>query len=175
MTLRLRLIAFLSAAAVLLLVSGCGTLPVYKGAGIACVGGKWASGVSAGSGGPSNSTESSLMSEIDSWMGTPYQYGGESRSGVDCSGFTQAVYGSVGVEIPRTASQQAAAAQDVNPGSLDFGDLLFFNTSGSGISHVGIYIGNGFFAHSSSSQGVVRESLAKEYYATRIVSAGRVL
>jgi len=164
-----------AAAAILLVVSGCGTLPVYKGAGIVCAGGRWAAGVSSGSGGPSNTTERSLLSEIDSWMGTPYLYGGETRSGVDCSGFTQAVYGSIGVEIPRTASQQAAASTEVSPGGLEFGDLVFFNTSGSGISHVGIYIGNGFFAHASSSQGVVRESLAKEYYAARIVSAGRVL
>lgn len=157
----------------LLLASGCTTLPVYKGDGIRCAGAKWSAGASGG--GPSTSSENAMMNEIDSWMGTPYVYGGESRSGVDCSGFTQAVYRSVGVEIPRTASQQAAASREVNPGNLDFGDILFFNTDGSGISHCGIYVGNGFFVHASSSRGVVRESMAKEYYASRIVSAGRFL
>lgn len=108
-------------------------------------------------------------------MGTPYVYGGSSRSGVDCSGFTQAVFKSVNRDIPRTASLQAASAAPVVPGDLRFGDLIFFDTSGSGISHVGIYIGNGFFAHASSSGGVVKETLSKEYYSSRIVSVGRFL
>lgn len=115
------------------------------------------------------------MSEIESWIGTPYAYGGNTHSGVDCSGFTQAVYSAVNIEIPRTASQQSAASRIVTPSNLRFGDLIFFNTSGSGISHVGIYLGNGFFAHASSSRGVVRESLSKQYYSDRIVSVGRFM
>ena len=121
------------------------------------------------------STDNTMMDEIESWMGTPYLYGGESRSGVDCSAFTQAVYQAVNIDIPRTASQQSAASETVNPPNLRFGDLIFFNTSGSGISHVGIYIGSGFFAHASSSRGVVKETLAKQYYADRIVSVGRFM
>ncbi len=157
-----------------ILVSSCGTSPVYRGGGIRCSGGHWSERISSGSG-PRTASDNKLMDEIDSWMGTPYVYGGESRSGVDCSGFTQAVYRSVNIEIPRTASQQAAASKSVDPGDLRFGDLVFFNTEGSGISHVGIYIGNGFFAHASSSRGVVRESLSKEYYSSRIVSVGRFM
>jgi len=158
----------------LLLVLACGPSPVYRGSGIRCVGGQWSAGMASG-GGPRTSTENRMMDEIDKWMGTPYVYGGESLSGVDCSGFTQAVYRSVSIEIPRTASQQAESAKQVSPGDIRFGDLVFFNTEGSGISHVGIYIGNGFFAHASSSRGVVRESLSKEYYASRIVSVGRFM
>ncbi len=158
----------------LLFIAACGTAPTYRGGGVECTSGDWSAGASAGHG-PSSSTDNRMMTEIESWLGTPYLYGGESRSGVDCSAFTQAVYSSVDITIPRTASQQAAAATDVNPASLAFGDLLFFNTSGSGISHVGIYIGNGFFVHASSSRGVIRESMSKEYYATRILSAGRFL
>lgn len=156
------------------LLTSCGPAPVYRGSGIRCPGGGWSGAVSSGSG-PRTSEGNDLMQEIDSWMGTPYVYGGSSRSGVDCSGFTQAVFRSVDRDIPRTASQQAAAAAVVVPGDLRFGDLIFFDISGSGISHVGIYIGNGFFAHASSSGGVVRESLSKEYYSSRIVSAGRFL
>lgn len=159
---------------IVLILAGCRTIPVYRGDGVHCTGGSWAEISSTGSG-PRSSLDNEMLDEIDSWMGTPYLYGGNSRSGVDCSGFTQSVYRAAEIEIPRTASQQAAAAENVNPSELKFGDLLFFNTSGSGISHVGIFIGNGFFVHSSSSRGVVRESLSKEYYANRIVSAGRYL
>lgn len=126
--------------------------------------------------GPSTSIEHAIMTEIESWIGTPYLYGGEAKSGVDCSAFTQAVYESVNISIPRTASTQAAASESVSPIDLSFGDLIFFNTSGDGsISHVGIYIGGGMFVHASSSNGVIEESLAKEYYQSRIISAGRFL
>lgn len=164
----------LFAVAAVLLLSSCRSTPVYRGDGIHCSGGVWSEITSSG-GNPRTSTDNRMMDEIESWMGTPYLYGGESRSGVDCSGFTQAIYSAMNIEIPRTASQQSAASEIVTPSDLQFGDLIFFNTSGSGISHVGIYIGNGFFAHASSSNGVVRESLAKEYYANRIVSAGRFM
>lgn len=160
--------------ALILLLQACGSSPVYRGSGISCKGGEWSAAVSAG-GSPRTGTDRDMMDEIESWIGTPYVYGGESKSGVDCSGFTQSIYRALNVEIPRTASQQADAARNVSPSELKFGDLIFFNTSGSGISHVGIYIGNGFFVHASSSRGVVRESLSKEYYANRVVSAGRFL
>lgn len=124
---------------------------------------------------PSTSLEHRMQAEIDSWMGTPYVYGGVSKHGVDCSGFTQAVYRSVGIEIPRRASRQAAAADHVNRDNLDYGDLVFFNTSGSGISHCGIYLGNGEFVHSSSSRGVVRDLLSHPYYSSRFVQGGRFL
>ena len=162
-----------SSMLVLLLLS-CSSTPVYRGDGIHCTGGSW-SEISSSGGSPITSDDNVLMDEIESWMGTPYVYGGESRSGVDCSAFTQAVYQAVNINIPRTASQQSAASEVVNPPNLQFGDLIFFNTSGSGISHVGIYIGNGFFAHASSSRGVVKESLAKQYYADRIVTVGRFM
>jgi len=167
-------ICLLFPALTALLLSSCTSTPVYRGDGIHCSGGVW-SEITSAVGGPRTSTDNRMMDEIESWMGTPYAYGGESRNGVDCSAFTRAVYSAVNIEIPRTATQQAADAETVTPSNLQFGDLIFFNTSGSGISHVGIYIGNGFFAHASSSRGVVRESLSKQYYMDRIVSAGRFM
>jgi cell wall-associated NlpC family hydrolase len=164
----------------ILLLTGCASIPVYKGGGVSCRGPMpFSTGNSEASAtgppNPSNSIEQRMQGEIDSWMGTPYVYGGVSKSGVDCSGFTQAVFRSIGIEIPRRASRQAADAETVGRNNLQYGDLVFFNTSGSGISHCGIYLGNGEFVHSSSSRGVVRDLLSHPYYASRFVSAGRYL
>ena len=124
---------------------------------------------------PSTSMEHRMQGEIDSWMGTPYVYGGASKSGVDCSAFTQAVFRSIGIDIPRRASRQSTAAETVSRNNLRYGDLVFFNTSGSGISHCGIYLGNGEFVHASSSRGVVRDMLNHPYYSSRYVTGGRFL
>ncbi len=168
---------------VFLLMAACVPAPVYRGAGVNCRGPMPSScGTVDSSTGepvppptPATSVEHRIQGEIDSWMGTPYVYGGVSHNGVDCSGFTQAVYRSVGIEIPRRASRQAAAAETVRRENLKYGDLVFFNTSGSGISHCGIYLGNGEFVHASSSRGVVRDLLNHPYYSTRYVTGGRFL
>lgn len=157
------------------LESSC-SAPLYKGSGVGCSSGDWSAVSGLGPSGPSTGRQRELLGALQDFMGTPYVYGGNDRSGIDCSGLVQQVYRSIGIEIPRTAGAQAEAATPVPPGDLDFGDLLFFDTSGDGsISHVGIYIGNGFFVHASSSRGVVRESLAHPYYSTRILGAGRFL
>ena len=165
-----------------LILAACSSAPVYRGDGVNCrgsmpsTGGTTTAGTPAtGPATPSNSVEHRMQGEIDGWMGTPYVYGGVSKSGVDCSGFTQAVFRSVGIEIPRRASRQAAAAETVGRNNLRYGDLIFFNTSGSGISHCGIYLGNGEFVHASSSRGVVRDLLNHPYYSSRYVSGGRFL
>ncbi len=175
-----------------LMLSGCVSAPAYRGAGVNCRGpmpyGSTATTTTTTTtttqGGtetvtappsPSNSIEHRIQGEIDGWMGTPYVYGGVTKRGVDCSGFTQAVYRSVGIEIPRRASRQSAAAETVRRDNLKYGDLIFFNTSGSGISHCGIYLGNGEFVHASSSRGVVRDMLNHPYYSTRYVTGGRFL
>ena len=166
--------ALIPSILVILFLSLFCSKPVYQGDGVQCSGGEWTN-VSTTGPGPVSSIEKDLESVINSYLGTPYQYGGNSHSGIDCSGLTQQVFSEIGVNIPRTASSQASAAQAVQPGNLRFGDLLFFNTSGGSVSHVGIYLGNGIFVHSSSSKGVVREMLGHPYYATRLIGAGRVL
>jgi hypothetical protein len=91
--------------------------------------------------------ESAVVSEAQKYLGVPYLWGGTDPSkGLDCSGFTQLVYGNLGVDLPRTSSQQATAGQPVaSLADARPGDLLFFDHSSSraGIDHVGIYIGNG--------------------------------
>lgn len=173
----------------ILLAPGCGSLPVYRGQGITCRGPSGipveiarASGTTTAQADtgvvhqvPARGAAQAIIDEVGHWYGTPYVYGGSTRSGTDCSGFTQSVYRTAGIEIPRRASRQAAAARSVSRGSLRPSDLVFFNTSGSGISHVGIYLGDGYFAHAATSRGVVRESLSHPYYATRFVHGGRFL
>ncbi len=111
----------------------------------------------------------------EQWLGTPYHYAGNDRSGIDCSGLMVQVFSKAGVSLPRTSSQQFSTGADVNSDDLRIGDLVFFNLSGAGISHVGVYIGNNHFIHASSSRGVVRDNLSDRYFFHRLAGARRVL
>ncbi|MCZ7581328.1 MAG: NlpC/P60 family protein [Fimbriimonadaceae bacterium] len=121
-------------------------------------------------------TGNSLVDKALSLQGIRYRYGGMSRSGTDCSGFTSMVFAEHGIKLPRTSGSQAGAGSKVDKGSLKPGDLVFFKTSRSSrINHVGIYIGSGKFVHASSAKGRVRtDSLSDGYYSNRYVTARRV-
>ncbi len=106
------------------------------------------------------------------FLGTPYVFGGTSTSGFDCSGFVQHVFGMLGVGLPRTADAQYDAGKPAIGGPRT-GDLVFFDTYG-GVSHVGIYLGNGEFVHASSSHGVMVSKLSESYWASRYVGAKRI-
>lgn len=124
-----------------------------------------------------NITGLRVVEKAAQYLGTPYKYGGSSPSGFDCSGFTQYIFSQFQVYLSRTAASQYGHGIIVNKGDLVPGDLVFFNCSGSGISHVGIYSGNGNFIHSSSpsSGGVIYSSLTNGYYANTYVGAKRVI
>ena len=113
---------------------------------------------------------------IRSFLGTPYVWGGETRRGTDCSGFTRSVYREQGLLLPRVSYQQFQVGIPVEaPAELRYGDLVFFNKGDWGrVSHVGIYIGGGKFVHSAASRGVTISSMNKSYYKLRFVGAKRI-
>ena len=113
------------------------------------------------------------------FLGTPYRWAGtDLRKGVDCSGFTYAVYKNFGISLNRTSRDQIDNGARVQKNELKAGDLVFFDTNGyGGISHVGIYIGGGNFIHSSSSYSsycVTINNLSEKYYVARYMGACRV-
>ena len=121
-----------------------------------------------------------VVPEGERYIGVPYKWGGSSpRSGFDCSGFVQYVYGSQGVDLPRTSRQMAGAGVGVSASrsSLTVGDLLLFAQNGT-INHVAIYAGGGRIIHSSSTGGGVRyddlDSGRGRWFADRMVAVRRV-
>lgn len=122
------------------------------------------------------SGELAVLSRAREFMGVRYRYGGTSRSGFDCSGFVQTVFRSQGVRLPRTSAEQSRVGTPVSRSDLQKGDLVFFKTRGSRISHVGIYQGGGRFIHASSGGGKVEvDSLTSGYYDRRYAGARRVI
>lgn len=120
-----------------------------------------------------NSTE--LVATAKDLIGTKYRSGGTTKAGFDCSGFVNYVYSDAGVSLSRTSSGLYASGSKVDKSDLASGDLVFFNTSGKGVSHVGIYIGDGKFIHSSTSKGVKIDKLSDPYYwGDRYVGAKRI-
>ncbi len=114
-----------------------------------------------------------LLGFIDDWFGTRYRYGGTTKKGVDCSALTGSLLMAVyGLAMPRTAREQYQATEHIKKEDLKEGDLVFFNTKGY-VSHVGLYLENGYFLHASTSQGVTISNLDEEYFAKRFICGGR--
>ncbi len=116
-----------------------------------------------------------VVNEAESWLGSPYLYGGITRDGVDCSGFVRNVFASAGQSLPRQSSDQASVGTEVPIRNGRPGDLVFFNTSGAGVSHVGILLDYPSFIHASTSKGVIVSRLDDGYYRDRLMFARAVL
>lgn len=116
-----------------------------------------------------------LLENVDEWYGVRYVKGGNTKKGVDCSGLTTAVYSAVyGFVLPRVSREQYRISRKISTTELEEGDLVFFNTNGSGVSHVGVYLGNSKFIHASVSKGVMVNSLFESYYLKRFIGGGRI-
>lgn len=118
-----------------------------------------------------------ILMEIIHYIDSPYKYGGTTEKGIDCSAFTQNVFHiAIGKDLPRSASQQFKEGERiVSESDLQFGDLVFFNTSRRAFpGHVGIYIGENLFAHASRSKGVIISSFDSDYYLKRFVGGKRL-
>jgi cell wall-associated NlpC family hydrolase len=108
---------------------------------------------------------------VDYWPG-----GQDSEYGYDCSGFTQYAYSKAGIDIPRRAIDQYGSSEKIEEAALKRGDLVFFNTRGYGINHVGIYIGEGRFIHSPGiGKTITQDSLDRPYWHLRYMMGGRYI
>ncbi len=123
----------------------------------------------------SRSDSSKLVDDALSLIGVPYVFGGNSRSGFDCSGYTQYVFKGVGISLPRTAAEQFKLGVSVNREQLQVGDLVFFSTYAPGASHVGIYIGGGRFIAADSNKGICISKLDDAYYTSCYLGARRII
>lgn len=125
-----------------------------------------------------SSSSSKMDGFIEEAIGTPYKRGGTSLKGFDCSGFVISIFNQMNIDLPRTSKDQSSEGTKVAKDDLQPGDLVFFDTEGKNngdVTHAGIYVGNGEFAHASVSRGVVLDKLDSNYYKPRYVTARRVM
>jgi lipoprotein Spr len=116
-----------------------------------------------------------LFHFVYDWIGTPYHFGGSSRKGIDCSAFTKELYSEVfNLDIKRNSRDIFSMVNPVAKDELKEGDLVFFKIHSRRISHVGIYLGGGKFAH-ASSRGVAISSLDDNYYSRYFYRGGRLM
>ncbi len=124
---------------------------------------------------PDDKTEQYLWKGVKGWQGVPYKWGGESRKGVDCSGFTKTVYRKLfNIRLPRSSAEQSTVGKAVKKKHLRAGDLVFFRYEKNS-NHVGIYLGKRKFIHASSKKGVMVSHLDKPYWKRIYRTSRRVL
>jgi murein DD-endopeptidase / murein LD-carboxypeptidase len=116
-----------------------------------------------------------LIEFYKNWSGVKYEYGGNSRNGIDCSSFIQIAYeDNFDIALPRTTDSQASIGIEIEKSQLEMGDLVFFKTSSSS-NHVGIYLEDGKFMHASTSVGVTISYLDNVYFNKYYWKAQRII
>ena len=123
---------------------------------------------------PAAGTGAEIVQLASQLVGAPYRFGGSGPREFDCSGLVFFVHSRLGIRVPRTAAEQAAAAAPVDALKLAPGDLVFFTESGSEVTHVGIYAGRGQFVHApKTGRPVGYGSFLEDYYLHNFAGAGR--
>ena len=145
----------------LLLIGGCASAP--------------APSVQSDTAGVPASKASRAADVAVSMVGKPYRYGGSTPRGFDCSGLVNFSYAQVGIQVSRDTRTLRRQTSLVRASSLRRGDLVFFDQEGKKYSHVGLYLGEGYFVHAPSSGGKVRtDSLEAEYWSRHFVEGRRI-
>src|SRR5690554_1723474 len=122
---------------------------------------------------PGNAKAEKLWQAFERYQGAPYQYGGTTAQGFDCSGFITTAYReSLGQTLPRTTSKMLSYGDVVHPGDVEPGDIVFFRIAGKD-QHAGIYMGDNRFIHASTSSGVIMSNLNGYYWKDRFSGARR--
>lgn len=121
--------------------------------------------------------QAKLNDYAKTFLGTPYRYGGISKSGIDCSGLIVRVYKDIcGISLPHSTKSLFNQGSTLSIRSLEIGDLVFFRDErGLSPSHVGMYIGKGRFIHSEGGRGVIITKMNNRYYKQRFAGARRLL
>lgn len=125
--------------------------------------------------GPVSKSVRDIISEAENYRGVPYVFGGNTPKGFDCSGYVHYVFAKKGIILPRSADEQYTVGKKVSKTNLQPGDLVFFETYEKGVSHSGIYIGEGKFISATSSSGVAIADMAGGYWGERYIGAKRVM
>lgn len=124
---------------------------------------------------PDSAQSRELYELVYKWKGTKYKYAGHTQSGIDCSGFAGMLYSQCyDTALPGGCKNIYTMVDTLPKDSLREGDLLFFKIRKGQISHVGVYLGNSYFAHASVHSGVTMSSLNEEYYRKYYFTAGRL-
>jgi lipoprotein Spr len=119
--------------------------------------------------------DTDMYKTIYEWLGTPYRYSGESKDGIDCSGFVCMLYKrSFDLTLAQSAAEIYKEVKPVKKSALKEGDLVFFKIKKKRISHVGVYVGNNKFAHASVQNGVIISDLDEPYYKKYFYKGGRI-
>ncbi len=124
----------------------------------------------------SATTNTKLYQFVDEWIGTPYRLGGKTKRGIDCSQFAYELYDKVfNTAIGSNSRNIYTQVDPVKKDHLKPGDLVFFKIRSRNITHVGVFLGDGKFAHASTSRGVMISNLDEAYWKRYYFNGGRLL